>query len=241
MNAVLQQFAEAIAQPEESLQLDRAALLLGGIAGDGALDLPRCLARLDELAELSQRAAQKLDTAPWAAARATSLTLFGELGFRGNVEQYYDPRNSFLHQVLERRVGIPISLSVLYIEVLRRQGVVARGVGFPGHFLARVESAEGTLIVDSFHRGDEPDEAGLAALLERRNGPGFRVEKAMLEPIGKRAILTRMLFNLSGIYGQRNDWLRSLAVLERLALLDPENPRIHHELRELRARARSVN
>jgi len=243
MTSSLEQFAEIASRPDPEIELELAALLLGSIANDGALDLERCRVQLDELAERSRANLSRLEKSSFSPARAVSITLFNELGFRGNTSDYYDPQNSFLHQVLDRRLGIPISLSVLYISVARRLGVDARGVGFPGHFLVRVQSPDdaGKLIMDPFNGGHSLNTEQLSELLTRRNGAGAKLEKTMLEPISNMAILTRMLFNLAGIYGQRNDWSRSLAVLERLAVLDPSNQRIARELIDLRARMKTLN
>jgi regulator of sirC expression with transglutaminase-like and TPR domain len=244
VNKSLDEFASAVQRPEQNIDLETAAFWLGGIAADGTLDLLAYRASLDGFAQLA-RAKLALEHVepdnPLAKIDALANTLFGELGFRGNSEDYYDPRNSFLHRVIARRVGIPISLSVLYLAVARRLGIPARGVGFPGHFLVRVEGPASPLFIDAFAAGNQLDSAGLQALLVRRSGAEAKLSPAMLEPISSQAILTRMLFNLSGIYGQRNDWTRSLAVLERLSLLDPENPRIARELIELRARVRTLN
>jgi regulator of sirC expression with transglutaminase-like and TPR domain len=244
MTSALEQFAEVASRPDPEIELERAALLLGSIANDGALDLDRCRDQLDQIAERSRANLARLEKSAFAPARAVSITLFNELGYRGNASDYYDPQNSFLHQVLERRLGIPISLSLLYIAVARRLDIDARGVGFPGHFLVRVQSSEdggGKLIMDPFNGGHSLNTEQLGELLARRNGAGAKLEKAMLEPISNVAILTRMLFNLAGIYGQRNDWSRSLAVLERLAVLDPANQRIARELIDLRARMKTLN
>src|SRR6185503_2664519 len=164
--------------------------------------------RLDEIAGRAAVAiaATEAGATPWPAARALAATLYGDLGFHGNAVEYYDPRNSFLAEVLDRRVGIPITLSVLYLEVARRLGVPAAGVGFPGHFLVRIDGTgdplSNPLILDPFAGGTALDRAGLAALLVRASGPDARLEDVSLTPTSKRAILVRMLNNLAGIYGR---------------------------------------
>jgi regulator of sirC expression with transglutaminase-like and TPR domain len=235
----LQRFAESVQVPDQALALDRAALLVGELEGE--VDLARYLARIDELAARADTARARLGDVPWAGPRAIAAALFHELGFRGNTGDYYDPDNSFLHRVLDRRTGIPITLSVLYMEVARRIGVVAEGIGFPGHFLVRVESAPRDLIIDPFHGGAELDGPALTALLQRMTGPEAKLEPQMLAPLPKPKILTRVLLNLAGIYGQRGDWFRSLEVLERLAVLDADNPRIARDLESLRARVDGIN
>lgn len=244
MNVALQRFADAVNRPDPALELDVAALLLGAIAGEGEIDIPAARRALDGLAEraaaLRDAAAEESAEPRWAGARAIQRAL-AEEGFRGNAEDYYDPHNSFLHRVLQRRLGIPISLAVVYLEIARRIGVEASGVGFPGHFLVRVESGGQTLFTDPFRIGAELDSAALERLLHRTRGGDAKVEPAMLLPVAKRSLLQRMLFNLAGIYGQQHDRNRSLAVLERLALLDPSDAQLAHRLLELRSRMRALN
>jgi regulator of sirC expression with transglutaminase-like and TPR domain len=235
----LERFAESVQRGEDTLDLARAALLVGEV--DGELDVDRYLRRIDDLAARAAEARDRLGDVPWAGPRAIAAALFHDLGFRGNTADYYDPDNSFLHRVLDRRTGIPITLSVLYIEVARRIDVVALGLGFPGHFLVRVESAPRDLVIDPFHGGAELDGPALTSLLQRMTGPDAKVEPSMLAPLPKAKILTRVLLNLAGIYGQRGDWFRSLEVLERLAVLDADNPRIAKDLEQLRARVDGLN
>jgi regulator of sirC expression with transglutaminase-like and TPR domain len=235
----LQRFAESVQRDEDTIDLARAALLVGELEGE--LDVDRYLKRIDDLASRADDARARLGDVPWAGPRAIAAALFHDLGFRGNTADYYDPDNSFLHRVLDRRTGIPITLSVLYIEVARRIGVVALGLGFPGHFLVRVESTPRDLILDPYHGGAELDGPALTSLLQRMTGPEAKVEPSMLAALPKSKILTRVLLNLAGIYGQRGDWFRSLEVLERLAMLDLDNPRIAKDLEQLRARVDGLN
>jgi len=233
----LSRFAEVVGRDDFSL--DHAALLIG--AWDyPERDLDEYRAMLDEIAE---RIAPDVARASGGIGRARAISdwLFDRLGFVGNTDDYYDPRNSYLNDVLDRRTGIPITLSVLYLEVARRIGVAAVGLGFPGHFLVRVESQPRDLIIDPFHGGAELDGPALTALIQKVTGPEAVVEPQMLAPLPKSKILTRVLLNLAGIYGQRGDWFRSLEVLERLALLDADNPRIARDLEQLRARVDGLN
>src|SRR6185369_3636067 len=124
-------------------------------------------------------------------------------------------------EVLDRKLGIPITLSVLYLEVARRLGLPAAGVGFPGHFLVRVDGGAVPLILDPFGGGRALDRPALQTLLERSSGPDARLSDVVLAPTSKGAILVRMLNNLAAIYGRDGDTARSLEVLERLAVLDP--------------------
>ena len=147
--------------------------------------------------------------------------------------------------MLDRKVGIPITLSVLYLEVARRLGLGAAGVGFPGHFLVRIDGTgdplSNPLILDPFAGGAALDRAGLAALLARASGPDARLEDVSLTPTSKRAILVRMLNNLAGIYGRTGDSFRALEVFERIAVLEPSDSRLTASVERLRRLVASLN
>jgi regulator of sirC expression with transglutaminase-like and TPR domain len=163
--------------------------------------------------------------------------LFDELGYSGNADNYYDPRNSYLNEVLDRRTGIPLTLSVLYLEVGRRIGLALEGVSFPGHFLVRLPLRGAMLVLDPFSGGEPQSEADLRARLRRvipEGGAGrVPVEELpldqFLEPAGKRQILARLLRNLKGIYRETDKPERLLEVLNRMLMVAPE---AHGELRE---------
>lgn len=149
--------------------------------------------------------------------------LYERMGFRGNSDDYYDPRNWFVNDVLERRLGIPISLALIYTEICDRVGVVARGVNFPGHFLVRIEDPAGgePRIVDPFTNGRVMSRAGLLRLLRHAIPASSRVESSLLEPASIRAILVRFLNNLRAIYAERQDLPHLVMVLSRLLELRP--------------------
>jgi regulator of sirC expression with transglutaminase-like and TPR domain len=244
----LERFARVVQREDDAIELDVAALLLGDLAGGGAgVDVAGGRRRLDDIAARAEPAIARACAAADAQAPVTPIvarviarTLFADLGFRGNSEDYYDPRNSFLGDVLDRRVGIPITLSVLYMEVARRVGLRAAGVGFPGHFLVRVDGG-GTLLLDPFNGGAELGRGELLALLQRAQGDDAELDDGMLAPASKRAILHRMLTNLASIYGRAGDLHLSIEVLERQALLDAGNPRIAAAIDQLRGRLASLN
>jgi regulator of sirC expression with transglutaminase-like and TPR domain len=198
-------FAALVARPEEEIPLDEAALLIAAQARPD-LDVAAELALLDELAGGCKE--PTLD--------GLTRHLFSELGFRGNTEEYADPDNSYLDQVLRRRVGIPISLSVLTMEVGRRLGVPLDGVGMPGHFLVRHRAEPGTFL-DPFGGGRRLDAAGCQALFAALGGTGWHED--YLAPVGTRAILTRMLLNLQGLFLPSD--LRSAAWVLELRLAIP--------------------
>jgi regulator of sirC expression with transglutaminase-like and TPR domain len=157
---------------------------------------------------------------------AINRHLFGELGFTGNVEAYYDPRNSYLNEVLERRIGIPITLSIVYLEVARRLGLPAQGVAFPGHFLVKVRLTGGALVLDPFGGGAPQSERELRERLERglqKRRVGRAELAAYLEPATAREIVARVLRNLKSIYLQSGALEAALAVMHRLVLVVPES------------------
>jgi regulator of sirC expression with transglutaminase-like and TPR domain len=233
----LSRFAEVVCR--EDIPLDQATLLLG--AWDyPARDLDLYRDRLDAIAsEVEHDVARAIGGI--GRARAISDHLFERLGYAGNTYDYYDPRNSFLTDVIDRRTGIPISLSVLYLEVARRVGVLAQGVNFPGHFLVRVAVEDAWLFIDPFSAGRALTPSDLEALLRKTTTPDAVLEPSIIAAATKRQIVARMLVNLAGIYGRNGDLPRSLDVLERLAILEPANPRIARDLAQLRVRVDGLN
>jgi len=151
--------------------------------------------------------------------------LFNELGYSGNHEAYYDPRNSYLNEVVTRRLGNPISLALVQMEVARRLGLPLQGVSFPGHFLVRLPVEEGVLIMDPFN-GGRP--LGVDELRERARSnlggqmPDDQVLAQILDPAPARAILMRMLRNLHGVYAEREEWDRAARSADRILKLAPE-------------------
>src|SRR5436305_6010826 len=160
---------------------------------------------------------------------ALNQSLFEELGFHGNTDEYYDPRNSYLNDVLDRKVGIPISLSVLYIAVGRRVGLPLEGVSFPGHFLVRLRMRAGVLVLDPFAAGAPQSEADLRERLQRVIPAGVTQDVPVselpldqfLEAASHHQILARVLRNLKAIYRDNDQPERLLAVLNRMLLVAP--------------------
>jgi regulator of sirC expression with transglutaminase-like and TPR domain len=183
------------------------------------------MAQLDAIAA-TIRGRLPADAFPEQKVAAINRHLFGELGFAGNVEAYYDPRNSYLNQVLERRVGIPITLAIVYLEVGRRLALAVRGVGFPGHFLVKVRLRGGELVLDPFEGGEPRSERELRTRLEQLL-PKHRAAAADLEPYlaaaTPREILARVLRNLKSIYLQAGALEAALAVIHRMLLVVPES------------------
>ena len=153
--------------------------------------------------------------------------LFEELGFAGNTTQYDDPRNSYLNEVFDRKLGIPISLAVVQIELMRRLGLPLDGISFPGHFLVRLPVDDGILVMDPYNKGrpvsaDELKERASPHLGGRPPDDVQLIE--ILAPATHRTILTRMLRNLNGLYQQSEDWERVARTSDRLLKLAPESP-----------------
>lgn len=185
------------------------------------LDVERAL---DELAEPLYARLQKI-TEPRYRASALTGHVYGALGFRGDEDRYYDPQNSFIHRVIERRRGIPITLAVVLMAVGRRVGIEVDGVGFPGHFLARVGGADGYL-VDPFYRGNFLDEPALERLARKALGPRATVQPQHLAISDTRAIAIRMLSNLDAIYSSRGEHSHAMLVCDRLYELDGRPERV---------------
>lgn len=219
-------FAHIAARPEAELDLAEAALLIGESEYPG-LDVPRYLGLLDRLGEDARRALERAPNALKSAPESSGIErllrwLYGDLGFHGNETEYYDPKNSYLNEVLERRTGIPITLGVVLLEVCRRVGLDAQGVSFPGHFLVRAPSQGGMVLVDPFE-GRLLGREDLRALHARVTGAARDPDPRLLAAAQKRHILVRMLNNLRSIYSDRADAPRLRGVIERMLVLAPSD------------------
>ena len=219
-------FREMVARPDADVDLAEASLLIAGEEYPD-LDPGRYLTRLDEMAAALGRRAR--DARAEEAVAALNRLLFEQEGFHGNTEDYYDPRNSFLNDVLDRRLGIPISLCTVYMEVARRAGLSVEGVGLPGHFVVRLSSAAAPVLVDPFHGGTVLTLEDCQRRLDRIYSGRLRLAPTMLAPCGRKSILSRMLRNLKGIYVKAGDYVRALRAVEMLRSLDPESA---NELRD---------
>jgi regulator of sirC expression with transglutaminase-like and TPR domain len=187
------------------------------------LDVAHYLARIDALAATVKR---RVAGDAFAEQKLVALNrhLFGELGFRGDALDYYDPRNSYLNQVLERRAGIPITLSILYMEIGRRLGLRLQGVSFPGHFLVKQRVTGGQLVLDPFCGGEAQSEAELRARLAQVLPQGEADALPLsrfLQAATPRQILARLLRNLKGIYLQSQEAQNMLEVMQRMVMVAP--------------------
>jgi regulator of sirC expression with transglutaminase-like and TPR domain len=203
----------------EPVPLARGALL---IAKEEYPDLD-IEANLDQLAVLAREAEPIVRAGSDTVERIHLLShfLFELKGFEGNAENFGDPRNSFLNDVLSRRLGIPITLSLVYLEVGRRLGLNLYGVSFPTHFLVKAVDERGELIIDPFSGGKILTLDEIRARLTQIYGQPVEVQPAMLQARGARHILVRMLRNLKNIYLSASDWPRALSALDRVLLLEP--------------------
>lgn len=190
------------------------------------LDIEQLLGQVDQMLLRLQRRLPS-DSGPLERLRRLNQFFFGDLAFGGNVNHYYDPDNSYLNRVLERRRGIPITLGVLWLELAQGLGLQAVGINFPGHFLVKVSLAQGQVVIDPF-TGQSLAREDLSQRLEpfrRRHGLVGEFEPPVelyLQPAPEREILARVLRNLKEIQRQAADWPRLLQVLERLVILLPE-------------------
>ena len=216
---VWNQFDRMVGVPDEEIDLARAALLIAATEYPG-LSIERELFRIDEIAE--GIAARMDDDTPLYQLNTLSEYLFDELKFAGNHTNYHDPRNSFLNDVIERRVGIPITLSLLYIEVGRRLGVPLLGIGMPGHFIVRHRD-EFDVFVDPFHGGILLSEDECAERVKQVTQGTLTWNRSYLEPVRSREFIARMLRNLKVVYLQRRNYERVLATIDRVIALLPQD------------------
>lgn len=213
-------FADIVQVPEdEDLDLARAALAIAA-AEDPSVEADRWVGELDAIAA---HVALLVPERASVRQRVVALNrhLFEELRFRGNLEDYYDPRNSHLHRVLERRTGIPITLSLVYIEVGRRLGLPVAGVGLPGHFVVKVADADEEILLDPFYQGAILTRAECQKRLDAIYGGRVVLGEQFLRAVGKRDLLARMLYNLKRIHLKAGDHGRALAVVDMLLALQP--------------------
>ena len=214
--------SDAVKKSEREFELARATLLVA-MEEYPQLLVELYLLRLDSLAEVTK---DRLDdeTAGPIVLREVIRTLFEREGLKGNQKAYYDPRNSFLNDVLDRRLGIPLTLGIILLEVGWRLDLPLEGVNFPGHFLIRYKGAAETLLIDPFDGGRIRFESQAQEVLDKEYGGMVRMQPAFLRAASKREMLRRLLLNLKGLYVSVRDDGRALAAVERLLILHPYEP-----------------
>ncbi len=208
---------------DASIDLAEAALAIARCEYP-KLDAPYYIRRLETLA---QRVRDRMRTNPTARETIVLLNrvLFEEEGLRGNRDDYYDPRNSFLNDVLDRKLGIPITLSVIYMEVARRVGFPLAGTGMPGHFLLKhYDVMSGEIIIDPFHRGRIVTSEECQQRLDEIYSGQVELQPEYLKAVSHREILTRVLNNLRQIYFTQRNFAKGLTVLDLLLAIPPRSP-----------------
>lgn len=215
-----ERFRALVEGPETSIPLAEAALLIAQ-EDSAQVDIDAYLGLLDEFA---RAAAARLAGVRGAAEQVETLNqfVFVDHGFTGNRANYYDPANSYLNHVLDSRTGIPITLALVYTEIGQRLGIPVFGVAFPGHFLVKHVGGGDEILVDPFF-GKRLTLPECEERLRTMYGRGARLEPGLLKPATPKEILLRMLRNLKNAYVQREDWVRTLACLDRILLIAPSS------------------
>jgi len=215
---------QVLSGPEEAIDLAEAALLIATHAYPD-LDVAHHPARIEVLAKTLESRIQP-DSGPSQRILALNQYLFAELGFAANEKDYYDPRNSCLNEVLDRRVGIPITLSLLYMEIGARIGLPLEGVSFPGHFLVKCALPEGTVVLDPYAGGVSLGAADLQKRLRdvRGDEDSNAIVASMLSAAGKKEIVLRLLRNLKAIYLRGQQFDRALPIMDWIIATVPDQP-----------------
>ena len=221
------QLEQIFAAPDHSVSLGEAALVLARLEyPDLAASIP-----LGQLERFAAEAARRIpgDYEPSALIAGLNGYLFGELGFRGNEQDYYDPRNSFLNDVIERRQGIPITLSLVYLEITRRLDLPFYGVGLPGHFLLKYDDNRRIIFIDPFHLGRVMEVEDCRDLARAVGDGRTEVTQEHLRAVANRYIIIRMLNNLRSIYLHTRQYRKCLGALDMLLTLTPAAPDEHKQ------------
>lgn len=206
---------------DEKIDLIRAALVIA--RGEYPnLDIEEYASRIEKLAR--RVAACSADMDERNTISSLNRVLFEETGLRGNRDDYYDPRNSFLNDVLDRGLGIPITLAMIYMEVAKRVGFHLSGVGMPGHFLLKHYSTEGSeFLIDCFNRGDILSRQDCQSRLDEIYSGEMQLRPEFLHPISRRQILTRMLNNLKTVYLSTRNFRKALPIADLILVIHPQS------------------
>lgn len=229
----LPSFAELARMPDDELDVALGAALVARDTYDD-LDIPALLDQLAALGDADDSASGATDASAPLRDRVLAVSArFAAHGFRGNADDYYDPKNSLLPDVLSRRLGIPITLSIVWSAMAQRAGLIARGIAFPGHFLVRVDAslAESVapIVVDPFAAGRILDAGAATALLRRALGDGAQLHASLFTPATARATLVRLLTNLEATWAKRGEHARAFVAVDRIVTLVPDSTRMLRE------------
>ncbi|MEB3229614.1 MAG: transglutaminase-like domain-containing protein, partial [Leptolyngbyaceae bacterium] len=214
------QFEKAVKWSNANVDLAKAALYMAQEEYP-EIDPEHYVAVLDQMAATIKPTLPD-ELYPLRVIHCINDYLYGELGFGGNESDYYDPDNSYLNRVIDRRTGIPITLSLVYLEIARRLGFPMVGINMPGHFLIRPDVNDMELFVDPFHKGEVLFQQDCQERLNQLFGEPVDMQPDFFEPVSPRLLLARMLRNLKVIYLKRDDWERALAAVDRILLLTPD-------------------
>ena len=230
-------FCDMVRRSDEDISLAKAALYIAGEEYPD-LELSKYLETLDIL---SEEAAHYIGTTddPRSGLQRLSEYLFVRQGFHGDQDNYYDPENSYLNRVLERKTGIPITLSIVYMEVGRRLGLILNGIGLPGHFILRHGPPEWDLYVDPFNEGRVLSKADCELIVYDMFGGKAQFREEFLLPCTKKQILVRMLTNVKHVAHHQGDYQRAIAALDRIEITEPglgrnlkERASLNYEMRQ---------
>ncbi|BAZ52831.1 hypothetical protein NIES4103_54960 [Nostoc sp. NIES-4103] len=215
-----QYFYQEIHQPDERIDLAKAALYIAQEEYPD-LDPEEYLNALDTMAgEVQERLPDS--RYPLRLIKSLNQYFYDDLGFSGNKTDYYDPRNSFLNDVIDRRLGIPITLALVYLEVAHRIDFPMVGIGMPGHFLIRPDVPDVEIFVDAFNRGEVMFAQDCQERLAQMFQQPVSLQPEFLAPVSNRQFLARMLTNLKYIYLKQQELEKTLAAVERILLLFPD-------------------
>ncbi len=219
-------FELEVNQPEEKFNLARAALLVAREEYP-RLNVDACLQEIKNHAQTIRTRLKKNSRSIKYILKEAHDYLFRELGFKGTLKNFYDPRNSFLNDVLDRRTGAPITLSILYMEVMKELSLQTVGVVFPGHFLVKIKTPELQLIVDPFHRGALLSWEDLQVLLQHTTGKPAFYHQEYLKEAGKKQVLYRLLSSLRAVYLMKDEFVKSVKVMKMMFALAPSTASIY--------------
>ncbi len=214
-------FEQLVTLPDSAIPLAEAALLMA-CEEYPQLEIGPYLDQLDAMAGAAASAITPTDS-PLDKIAKINRTLFEDFGFRGNTDDYYDPRNSFFNDVMDRRIGIPITLSTVYLEVARRLSFPLVGVGMPGHFVVKYADITNEYFVDPFHGGEILTRDDCKARLQEMYGDSLAFHERLLARVTHRQILARMLNNLKLIYLKAQAFDKALSVVEMMLMVEPND------------------
>lgn len=214
-------FEQLVTLPDSAIPLAEAALLMA-CEEYPQLEISPYLDQLDNIAEVAS-AALRGAKSPIEIIEKLNAVLFEEFGFRGNTEDYYDPRNSFFNDVMDRRIGIPITLSTVYLEVARRLNFPLVGVGMPGHFVVKYADRTDEVFLDPFNRGEILTRNDCRARIQEMYGDSLEFHDRLLGRVTNRQILARMLNNLKLVYLKGHTFEKALSIVDMMLMIDPDD------------------